>query len=105
MTEDVQTYEEAMAEAIELGLMSPNGQATDRCQCPTCGEVFTTEGNFDRHLMPGRNVDGYDGPWCRPPSEVGLVQTEGHRWWHQPDAEGPVLGRMQRAGARRGVSR
>jgi len=82
-------YEAAMAEATELGLMS-GSEATDRCQCPSCGEVFTTEGNFDRHLMPGRLAEDYDGPWCRPPTEVGLVQTDGHQWWHQPAPEGPI---------------
>jgi hypothetical protein len=52
-----QTYEEAMAEAISLGLMTASGNATDRCQCPTCGAVFSTEGNFDRHLAKGRYAD------------------------------------------------
>ena len=57
--------------------------ATDRCQCPTCGEVFTTVANFDRHLLPGRTADDFDGSRCQPPAAVGLIQNSGG-WWHQP---------------------
>ena len=85
---DEATYNEAVAEAQGLGLMS-GSIATDRCRCRTCGEVFTTEGNFDRHLTPGRNVDGFVGSWCQPPAAVGLIQHSGG-WWHQPGAEEPV---------------
>ena len=55
-------YDEVMSKAQRLGLMS-GSIATDRCRCPTCGEGFTTEGNFDRHLMPGRTADDFDGSW------------------------------------------
>ena len=75
-------YDEALAEAQRLGLMS-GSIATDRCQCRTCGEVFTTEANFDRHLTPGRTADDFDGSWCQPPAAVGLIQ-HGGGWWHQP---------------------
>lgn len=75
-------YDEAVSEAQRLGLMS-GGIATDRCQCSTCGEVFTTEGNFDRHLTPGRNDDDFDGTWCQQPATVDLIQHE-RGWWHQP---------------------
>ena len=81
MSED-RIYDEAMSEAQRLGLMS-GSIATDRCRCPTCGEGFTTEGNFDRHLMPGRTADDFDGSWCQPPTTVGLIQ-HGGGWWHQP---------------------
>jgi hypothetical protein len=93
------TYDEAMAEAARLGLMAgPTGKATDRCQCPTCGEVFSTEANFDRHLTPGRNADGFEGEWCREPSTVGLVQ-HARGWWLQPGSEVAVLTRAGNAGA------
>lgn len=75
-------YDEAVAEAQKSGLMS-GSIATDRCQCPACGEVFTTEGNFDRHLTPGRTADEFDGPWCQSPAAVGLIKYSGG-WWHQP---------------------
>ncbi len=75
MTDD-ETYDQAVAEAQGLGLMS-GAIATDRCRCPTCGEVFSTEGNFDRHLAPGRNACDYDGPWCLPPTDGGLIRTSG----------------------------
>ena len=73
-------YHEAMSEAQRLGLIS-GSIATDRCQCSTCSEVFTTESNFDRHLTPGRNSD--DGLRCQPPATVRLIQ-HGGGWWHQP---------------------
>jgi hypothetical protein len=76
-------YAEAVAEAQRLGLMTVGGMATDRCQCTSCGEVFSTGTNFDAHLAPGRQAEGYLGPWCRPPAEVGLVRAEGG-WWRAP---------------------
>jgi hypothetical protein len=89
----MQSYEEAMAEAVSLGLMTEAGHATDRCQCPTCEDVFSTEGNFGRHLAKGRNRDDHDGPWCRPPGTVGLIQHE-RGWWHLPGAEDAYEGRF-----------
>ncbi len=77
------SYDDAIAEAVDLGLMTSDGHATDRAQCPTCCEVFSTVGNFDRHLAKGRNAEEYDGPWCRLPASVGLVQHD-RGWWHQP---------------------
>ena len=86
----MQTYEEAMAEAVGLGLMTEAGKATDRCQCSECRCVFSTEGNFDRH----RNRDG-----CREPSTVGLIQHP-RGWWLQP---GPAGGHPKAgSGVRRG---
>jgi len=76
-------YEAAMAEAIELGLMSRNGLPTERAQCPTCQAVFSTDANFDRHLTKGRNREGFTGPWCQPPASMGLIQDAG-KVWHQP---------------------
>lgn len=95
-------YDEAMAEAIALGLMTTSGQATDRCACPSCGAVFSTVGNFDRHLTPGRNAEGYDGPWCRPPADVGLVQ-HARGWWHQPGPEQGDGAAAWRVGATQGA--
>jgi hypothetical protein len=48
------SYDESLAEALRAGPVTSSGDATDRCQCPTCGETFTTEANFDRHLAPRR---------------------------------------------------
>ena len=79
---DEGAYGEAVAEAQRLGLMS-GSIATNRCQCSTCGEVFTTEANFDRHLVPGRTADDFDATWCQPPAAAGLIQ-HGGGWWHQP---------------------
>jgi hypothetical protein len=76
-------YDEAVAEAIELGLMTSVGEATERAQCPTCGEVFSTDANFERHLSKGRNREDYDGPWCQPPASVGLIQHK-RGWWQLP---------------------
>lgn len=74
-----QVYEAAMAEATKLGLMTKNGEATDRCHYTVCGEVFSTVGNFDRHR---------GGSACHPPAEVGLVQhVQG--WWLQPGPDVP----------------
>jgi hypothetical protein len=78
-------FDEAMAHAIRLGLMTPAGAATNRCQCPTCGEVFSTEGNFDRHLTRGRLAEGFAGEWCQDPAAAGLVRTGVA--WHQPGPE------------------
>lgn len=84
-------YEEAMADAVALGLLTASGVATNRCQCPTCANVFSTEGNFTRHLVRNRNRDGYEGPWCRRPGAARLVQTSGV--WHQPGSEDAVAAR------------
>jgi hypothetical protein len=70
-------YEDAMTEATKLGLMTKNSEATDRCQCTACGEIFSTVGNFDRHR---------GGSDCRPPAEVGLVQHV-RGWWLQPGGD------------------
>lgn len=78
-----------MAEAVRLRLMISSGAATERCECPTCGRVFSTDGNFRRHLTPGRLLEGYDGPWCRDPATVGMVQHE-RGWWLEPAPEGPL---------------
>ena len=78
-----QVYEAAMAEATKLGLMSKNGLPTERAKCPTCGEVFSTDANFDRHLTRGRNRDGFTGPWCQPPATVDLIH-DARGIWHLP---------------------
>jgi len=62
-----------MTEATALGLMTAKGEATERCQCPTCSQVFSTDRNFRRHLTRNRNAEGFDGSWCHPPDDVGLV--------------------------------
>ena len=92
-------YADAVAEAQRLGLMTASGHGTDRCQCPECGEVFSTESNFDRHLQPAaiRFADDYEGPWCRPPAQVGLVHSEGGAW-HLPGPEVRSWGTADGAG-------
>lgn len=42
-----------------------------RCKCTACGEVFSTEANFDRH----RKGKG-DKRYCVDPEDVGLVIKE-----------------------------
>ncbi len=81
--------DEAMAHAQRLGLMTSAGNATDRCQCPTCGVVFSTESNFDRHLIAVRREEGFEGDWCQDPATVGLIGSAGV--WHLPGPEAPVL--------------
>lgn len=56
-----------------------------RCQCPACGEVFSTLRNFDKHRQ---------GPWekrvCVHPSSVGLVvkgNDEDGYYWSMPPRE------------------
>jgi hypothetical protein len=83
MTETQEGYDAATTAALRLGLITAGGSATDRCQCPTCCAVFSTETNFGRHLAPSRNDEDSEGPWCRTPAEVGLVQAPGG-WWQQP---------------------
>jgi hypothetical protein len=79
-------FDGAMAHAIKLGLTTANGNPTSRCQCPTCGEVFSTEKNFDRHLTPGRLADGFDGDWCQDPATRGMV-LKVNGVWCQPAEE------------------
>ena len=47
-----------------------------RSQCPTCWEIFSTEGNFDRHRK-GKH-SGYR--FCVPPEMVGLVKKKNGDW-------------------------
>lgn len=53
-----------------------------RCQCPTCNEVFSTVGNFDRHRV------GEHGPnrKCVNPQTVGLEikATSKGTFWGMP---------------------
>lgn len=52
-----------------------------RNQCPACGELFTTVGNFDKHRTGKFSVDRR----CRTPDELlslGLHQ-DGGGWWRQ----------------------
>lgn len=94
----IQTYDEAMAEAVALGLMTAGGTATDRCQCPTCGRVFSTDPNFMRHLNPDRYRAGFDKSLnCLDPAGVGLVTTalpSGVLEWHRPGSDTPVEARF-----------
>lgn len=53
-----------------------------RCECPACGELFTTPANFDKHRKgkPGAR-------YCVPPAAVGLVtKTVSGGWtvWAEP---------------------
>jgi hypothetical protein len=89
-------------------LFSDSGRAPDepwswskptrRAQCPTCGEVFSTDANFDRHLTPGRNEDGFDGPWCQDPSQRGLVKDE-RGVWKRPAESSAVVAHAPQSGA------
>lgn len=52
-----------------------------RCRCPSCGEVFSTISNFDKHRKgnAGSKV-------CVNPATVGLVINErnGNTYWMHP---------------------
>ena len=59
-----------------------------RCQCPTCGDVFSTEANFARHLIRDRDDRNCIVKIrCKSPSLVGLVRDK-HGAWAQPSREG-----------------
>ena len=45
--------------------------------CPTCGEVFSTTANFDKHRKGTHGVDRH----CVNPESVGLVQGGRHGYW------------------------
>ena len=53
-----------------------------RCQCPGCGEYFSTVSNFDRHRKGKHGVDRH----CVDPVSVGLVLGESHgsTFWRMP---------------------
>jgi hypothetical protein len=82
--------DEAMAEAVRLGLMSSSGQPTDRAQCRTCEAAFSTDGNFDRHLTKGRNAGDFDGlvqnakgVWTQP-GPAGRAVSSLYGGWSEP---------------------
>ena len=56
-----------------------------RCQCPNCGEFFSTTGNFDKHRKGTPGVDRV----CVDPESVGLriKETKAGTFWAMP---GPV---------------
>jgi hypothetical protein len=70
-------------------LLMRGGNPTDRALCPTCGALFSTTSNFDRHLTRNRNRVGFAGSWCRPRAEVGLIQTA-LGIWQQPGSDDAV---------------
>lgn len=49
---------------------------TNRCQCGSCGEAFSTVGNFDRQQTINRKTGDVT---CYHPAERGLVLRDG--WW------------------------
>ena len=52
---------------------------TERCECPTCHEVFSTTNNFDRHRKGAHGSDRH----CVDPASVGLVigvSSKGTYW-------------------------
>ena len=53
-----------------------------RCQCTVCGEIFSTEANFDKHRKGDHTVKRY----CVNPTEVGLVlaNTASGKVWRMP---------------------
>ena len=56
-----------------------------RCECPVCGEVFSTLSNFDRHRKGEHGVDRK----CVRPYSVGLVigTTQTGTFWKMPGRE------------------
>jgi hypothetical protein len=59
------------------------------CQCPTCKEVFSTTGNFDRHR---KGTYEPNERHCVDPSSVGLIIGEnktGTFWQGKPPIKSP----------------
>ena len=76
-----------------------------RCVCPTCGEVFSTIANFDRH----RKGDYETGRVCVDPASVGMEIKvgSGGSWWGMPGNFRPRKGEsvpMYRIAAKNGVA-
>jgi hypothetical protein len=61
----------------------------NQCHCRSCGEYFTTVGNFDRHLRGS----GY--PECLSPESVGLVR-DAFGYWQSPPPKMPIFTSMKR---------
>ena len=51
-----------------------------RCQCPACGEIFSTESNFIKHRR-GKYID--NTRHCVNPESVGL-HKDPHGVWRGP---------------------
>lgn len=73
-----------------MAIPLPNG--SPRCLCRSCGQYFTTVGNFDRHRRRGA---------CSSPGSVGLVQVAGV--WKSPNTRPTralvrIYGQVQGAG-------
>jgi hypothetical protein len=73
-------------------LLYSGSTPTERCQCPQCGSVFSTDTNFDRHQRLRE-----DGVECLDPVGVGLVSTGGV--WHRPGPPMPIEGAAVRISA------
>jgi hypothetical protein len=56
-----------------------------RCLCPTCGEVFSTASNFDKH----RKGDNAVGRHCIDPKMAGMLIRESNAgtFWAMPGRE------------------
>ena len=54
-----------------------------KCQCVVCGEVFSTERNFDAHRRGPYEVGGR---YCLDPKDAGLVPrcTKNGTYWVSP---------------------
>jgi len=50
-----------------------------RCQCPSCGEFFSTTRNFDSHRKTAEDGTRF----CADPEDVGLVigRVAGNTFW------------------------
>lgn len=59
------------------------------CQCPTCGEFFSTVSNFDRH-----RVGNHGSKVCVDPESVGLVigKRVDSTFWRMPGRFDQVIG-------------
>lgn len=71
--------------------------AEGRCMCPTCGEFFSIDDNFDRHRKREYGVNRH----CVDPASVGLVikPVKGGTVWAGKPPKSHVLYRVE------GVSR
>lgn len=68
------------------GKLILNGQASSRCKCAACGEIFSTESNFDKHRVD-INARKRNKPYetvCVDPETVGLAISETSGCWITP---------------------
>ena len=67
---------------------APTGYS--QAQCSLCRRVFSTVGNFDRHLVRHKRGNETVRITCRNPASVGLIQTEAGIWKAPLNRNAPI---------------